>query len=406
MSDISISGAIGVTFLKRNSRKIMIFYDDHSNTNYCNYPYFIDEFFNDVKENMSNSIILLEEPFVENQENVVFLWNDIPHVIKSKNFYKKIANQQTNKKLCRIFPVDIRLCLIDVSLEEYLPENTQNDIEIIEQVLSSLSENELIEIRNMLTQKNKSIISANEDNDKLFKNTFYSQDLKQKVIRYVLSKLTEENVDILKNMFSEQINKNNKTNDIKNIQGDVTIKDYFKYFLFLFDYGYVDKSKFRENSKIFFIKNDVFDKHKNNALYIQTRNYFISFYDKFVKNEENIKIEDFLIKYKDMQFDYKKGFPFLNDDENNFISQFNRLHNAIMELYAIIIIDTSNYDSIVLYSGYYHSNNIAYILENYFNFEKEGSIGSVDNIENEENEENIKGCVRINKDVVLKYLEN
>ena len=101
----------------------------------------------------------------------------------------------------------------------------------------------------MLTLKNQSI---SDDNNKLYKNMIYSQDLKKKIIRYVLSKLNRENIDILNNIFSEQINKNNKM-DNKNTQGDITIKDYFKYFLFLFDYGDIDKTKFRKDSNIYFI---------------------------------------------------------------------------------------------------------------------------------------------------------
>jgi len=75
-----------------------------------------------------------------------------------------------------------------------------------------------------------------------------------------------------------------------------------------------------------------------------------------------------------------------------------------MELYAIIIIDTSNYNNIILYSGYYHSNNICFILKNHFGFVEENKIGATDDINNIK-ENNIASCLKIDKNKALKYLD-
>ena len=154
MSNIDISGTIGVSFLKKNKKKIIVFYDDHSNMKYCDSSYFIDNFFDKITTNLNNSIILLEEPLINenDRENIVFLWNDVPHIIKSKQFYKKIINKCTSEKICRVFPIDIRLCLIDVSIEEYFTEN--DDISLTNNNNKIIKNNEIKKIK-ILKKYNK-----------------------------------------------------------------------------------------------------------------------------------------------------------------------------------------------------------------------------------------------------------
>jgi hypothetical protein len=316
IEDINISGTIGVSFLKKENKKIIIFYDDHSNTKYCNNSYFINNFLDEINLN-TNGIILLEEPFLnkKDNENIIYLWDNVPHIVKSKNFYNKIVNKCTNKKICRVFPVDLRLSLIDISIEEYL-SNIKNS--------------------------------------------------------------------------TENINNEN-------------VNDYFKYFIYLFDVEKVDLKKFSKTTNIYFIK-DVFSTFIKDEYYVKMKKTFIEFYEKFLKNHLNEKMTDFIEQYKNLNFEYIKGFPFINNDEDNFITQFNRIHNNIMEFYAVIIIVHSNYPNIIMYSGYYHSNNISYILEHYYKFSNDKNIGYVNDIDNYD-ENNIKNCIKINKNIIQEYLK-
>ena len=69
-----------------------------------------------------------------------------------------------------------------------------------------------------------------------------------------------------------------------------------------------------------------------------------------------------------------------------------------MECYTFILITGLGNKNISLYSGYYHSNNLTYILHNYYNYEKVYQIGNTENIEDEDNK-NINNCLLINKKI-------
>lgn len=362
MSNINISGTIGVSFLKKNDKKVVIFYDDHSNTQYCDNSYFINDFFDEINT-QSNIIVLLEEPLLneKDKENIIFLWDNVPHIVKSKNFYKKVINQCTSKKVCRVFPVDVRLCFIDVSLEEYFTKNDPMD--------------DIIFTNN-----------TNNTNNTIKTNLLNNADNKNKVRNINIKKISKKYNNKFEKNFTEDI-----------------VKDYFKYFIYLFDKEKVDTNKFSNTTNIYFIK-EIFETFTDNDFYKQMKNKFDIFYNKFIKQNENIKMIDFIKQYKSEYFEYKRGFPFINDDENNFVTQFNRIHNSMMEFYSVIIIIYSNYKNIIMYSGYYHSNNISYILKNHFGFLNEKNIGYVDNI-NYYDENTIKNCIKVNKDIIEEYLK-
>ena len=124
MDIIKISGSIGMVQLKNNdyNKNIYIFYDDHSNKKYCssNDSTFLFDLFENVIKNNSDHIILLEEPFVNNYSKIKFLWNDTPHIVKFRKFYKKIIKKCSDTKKCYVFPVDIRLIICDVSIDELI----------------------------------------------------------------------------------------------------------------------------------------------------------------------------------------------------------------------------------------------------------------------------------------------
>jgi len=125
-NEINISGVIKLSVLEKENKKVNIFYDDHSNIKYSKKKnnIFIDELFSKLYNN--NNVFLVEEPFNEENENLDFLWSDIKHVVKSRKFYKEVVRKCNKEKKCFIYPVDIRLSLFDISLEELI-ENLNNN---------------------------------------------------------------------------------------------------------------------------------------------------------------------------------------------------------------------------------------------------------------------------------------
>ena len=61
--------------------------------------------------------------------------------------------------------------------------------------------------------------------------------------------------------------------------------------------------------------------------------------------------------YKYDSYSLFTGYPFQNSNENNFLDQYDKLINGIMEFYIFILCNCFEKKNIILYSGYYHSNN-------------------------------------------------
>lgn len=312
-NQIKISGSIGMVHLKGKNKNIYIYYDDHSNNNYCSSEdsIFLYDLFENISKENSEHIILLEEPFINNYSNIKFLWNDTPHIIKFRNFYKKIIKKCSQSKICYIYPIDIRLIICDVSMDELL-------------------------------------------------------------------------INIKDTQYFEQF-------DISTIQ-------YFKYILYLFDYTTYDEKIFAGCDKnILFIKK-VFNTQLDTEYYKKLKEQFDIFYLKFIEPNKTIKIIDFVNKYKDGLYSFNSGYPFENSNYDDFLDQYDKLINGIMEFYTFILITSLGAKKISLYSGYYHSNNLTYILKKFYNYEQVYQSGNVDNIEILDNE-NIKNCLYINKNI-------
>ncbi len=310
---IKISGSIGMVQLNNMDKNVYIYYDDHSNKNYCstNDSVFLYDLFEKIIEINSDHIVLLEEPFVNNYSNIKFLWNDTPHVIKFRNFYKKITKKCSESKICYIYPIDIRLIICDVSIDELL---------------------------------------ANIDNEK------YYDDI------------------------------------------DVTIIAYFKYILYLFDYiDFNDKIFKNYDDNIVFIRK-VFDISKNDIYYEKLKKEFDKFYKVFIEPNSNLKIFEFIKLHKDGNYSFFSGYPFENSDKYNFLDQYDKLLNGIMEFYSYILISGLSSKNISIYAGYYHSNNLSYILKKYYNYKEIYRNGNVENIE-KKNDNEITNCLYINKKI-------
>lgn len=311
---IKVSGSIGMVKLVGNEKNIFIFYDDHSNISYCNSAssvFLYDVFHSMIKYN-SNFIILLEEPFVKNYSNIKFLWNETPHIIKFRNFYKKIIKQCSDTKVCNVFPVDIRLIVCDISIDE-LVSNIKSD-------------------------------------------EYYSNF-------------------------------------------DITVNEYFKQILYLFDYIEWDDKLFKDcDSNLKFLKK-VYKQYTHDKYYINLKAEFCKFYNSFIKHNLNMKIRNFIQKYNSKEYNFFTGYPFKNNNENVFLDQYDKLINGLMELYTYILLSGINNNNIIIYCGYYHSNNLVYILTKYYNYKNVYEIGNTQNIEKEEKNKHIYSCLNIDKKI-------
>jgi hypothetical protein len=131
--NVNISGAIGLSILIKNNKKIFIFYDDHNNKKYCkesdnDNKLFISKFCEQLINKYKNNVILiLEEPFIEKNDNIKVLWENTKHLYLFRNFYTKLINVCSNDKICYGFPTDIRLAIVDFSFDKsYLNKNTDD----------------------------------------------------------------------------------------------------------------------------------------------------------------------------------------------------------------------------------------------------------------------------------------
>lgn len=310
---IKISGSIGMVKLIGNNKNIFMFYDDHSNTLYCKNQdsIFLYEIFDNIVNNNGDYIILLEEPFVKNYSNIKFLWNETPHIIKFRNFYKKIIQQCSDIKKCNVFPIDIRLIICDVSIDELI---------------------------------------SNLDSNEYFKNF------------------------------------------------KITVYQYFKQLLYLFNYIEWDEF-FLKNSDIDikFIKT-VFNKFLDDDYYIKLKSEFDKLYNKYIEPNKSIYINIFLKEHKKVSYVFFTGYPFEKTNEKYFLDQYDKLINGIMEFYTYILIAKLGYKNIIVYSGYYHANNLTYILNKYYNFKEVYTIGNTKDIEKKD-EKYINNCLYINKKI-------
>jgi hypothetical protein len=311
---IKVSGSIGMEKLVCDKKNIFIFFDDHSNNLYCrdNNSIFLYDIFDSMIKPDSNYIILLEEPFVKNYSNIKFLWNETPHIIKFRNFYKKIIKQCSDTKVCNVFPVDIRLIICDVSIDELV---------------------------------------SNIDSDEYFSNY------------------------------------------------NISVNEYFKHLLYIFDYIDWDDKLFKDSdSNLKFLKK-VYSKYTQDKYYINLKAQFDKFYNSFIKPNSNMIIRNFIKKYNLNEYNFLSGYPFENNNEDIFLDQYDKLINGLMELYIYILLSGMNYNNVIIYCGYYHSNNLAYILKKYYNYKNEYKIGHTQDIEKEEKNKHIYNCLHIDEKI-------
>ena len=314
-SHVKISGAIGIKILYNSkiNKKIFIFYDDHSNIKYCKFDnfksktkLFISELFNEIIN--KDIAMILEEPFIESNSKIKILWENSEHLILFRKFYTKLMNRCSNEKICKLFPIDIRLSIFDISPDE-----------------------------------------------------------------------------ILLNLTNPQL------------QYDIKLNKYFENIFYLFD---LNQSNVETNSVCIFIKK-VLNVYNNSIFYKHLKDRIINFTEKYKINSTNDTIYNTIKKNSHLSnFVYEEGYPYISKSDNNFIDEMDKISSAIMELYSLILMLLLPNKNMIFFAGYYHSNNIAYILQTYYDFNLEYISGNTDKIENKKNNE-INNCIKINK----KYLK-
>ncbi len=305
MSKLNISGTIGLSILENENNKIFIFYDDHQNKKYCKDNYFISTLLNNIIKNPKynkDTCLILEEPFINNNDKIKVLWSESKHLEYFRKFYSKIINKCGKNKVCFGFPADIRLSLLDISIEEIM-----------------------------------------------------------------------ENIEL---------------NKYK-----IKVFDYFKHILHLFDIEVITN-----NNKIINFLKLVFSKYTKSNYYIQLKLKIMNFYKKFIINNKNIMLNDFIKKLspEDYIFKYDKGYPFLDNDNIYFFDEIDKISSGIMEFFIIIMVILLPYKFKFIYAGYYHSNNIKHILINLYNYKLITEYGITENIE-KINDKTINNCINVDE---------
>lgn len=346
-SYIKVSGAVGLKILsnKNTNKKIYLFYDDHSNILYCNKNNLINqnnlvtqnnlinqepnrnidltELFEAIKL-INDPIFLLEEPFGTYQNDlegkVKQLWNDSDHVIKSRSFYKKYFDKCENKLLCKIFPIDVRLSLYDVSIEE---------------------------------------IYLNLNNDSYF------SDYDPSVLKYFYPML--KLFDLIPNQIYNTFDITTNTN-------------------------YINLKK-------------VFDIFKDSDIYLKLKQRVIEFNRKFIEPSVIKKLRKLLREninknnYNLSDFKFVKGFPYITVESDNIIENWDYILNSIMEIYAIFLINYTDNPYLIVNCGFFHCENIDYLLENYYSFVPEYDTGITHDVTNQDGK--ISNCLLIDKKFLL-----
>jgi hypothetical protein len=130
---LNISGTIGLSILENENNKIFIFYDDHQNKRYCNDSFFISTLLNNIIKDPKynkDTCLILEEPFIQKSDKIKILWSESKHLQYFRKFYSKIINKCGKNKVCFGFPADIRLSLLDISIEEIMDNVELNKYKI------------------------------------------------------------------------------------------------------------------------------------------------------------------------------------------------------------------------------------------------------------------------------------
>jgi len=320
---LTISGTIGLSIYENKDmdKKIFIFYDDHSNNSYCEnnsekIHKFISELFDGIIENTDKVTLILEEPFIDKDDSFKVLWENSKHLALFRKYYSKLMNKCSKKAICKMFPIDIRIPLFDLTPDQI-------------------------------------IFNVN-------------------------------NPDPMYN---------------------INLKKYFNRIYYLFDINDINE-QYDKTSMIVFIKK-VLDTYKSSLFYKKLKERIIDFDNKFITPNKDLTIYEMILKCsKESNFDdfiYVVGYPIetLENSDESFVDQLTKISSAIMELYMLILTLYVSKKNTIIYAGFYHSNNIAHILENVYKFKLVYSKGFTDNVHTTYEKSNNKNCIHIDKENLI-----
>jgi len=185
--------------------------------------------------------------------------------------------------------------------------------------------------------------------------------------------------------------------DIKNVAPkyrNIKIKNFFNPILYLFN---IHASLLKKSSIIEFLKN-VFSNFIGLEFYKELHKRIILFYNKFIKDNEDLFLYNFIktLGHEHLNFNYIKGYPFINTDNIYFFDEIDKLLSGIMELFSYIMILILPQKFKFYYAGYYHSNNIKFILMNYYGYKLVSEYGITEDIEIK-NSSIINNCISVKK---------
>ena len=93
--------------------------------------YEYQKLFDNFIEDNQNISLILEEPFVDKNEKFKVLWENSKHLMLFRKYYIKLMNKCSKQSICRMFPIDIRIPLYDLTPDQintikYIIDQTNN----------------------------------------------------------------------------------------------------------------------------------------------------------------------------------------------------------------------------------------------------------------------------------------
>jgi hypothetical protein len=185
--------------------------------------------------------------------------------------------------------------------------------------------------------------------------------------------------------------------DIQNVAPkyrNIKINIFFNPILYIFG---IHATLLNKSSIIEFLKN-VFSNFIGLEFYKELKKRIILFYNKFIKENEDLFLYNFIktLSNEHLNFNYIKGYPFINTDNIYFFDEIDKILSGIMELFSYIMILILPQKFKFYYAGYYHSNNIKFILINYYGYKLVSEYGITENIESK-NSSIINNCIAVEK---------
>jgi len=178
----------------------------------------------------------------------------------------------------------------------------------------------------------------------------------------------------------------------------INMKTFFNPILFIFG---IHATLIKKNSIINFLK-EFFLNFINSRFYKELYKKILLFYNKFVKDNEDLFLYDYVktLSPDNLNFRYVKGYPFINEANIYFFDEIDKILSGIMEFYTFILILILPHKFKFFYAGYYHSNNMKFILMNYYGYQLVSEYGTTEDIETK-NHTAINNCISVEK----KYLD-